>query len=206
MRNIPIVDKIGALCNDDYKGANRQYVDQGKVIVVAWEEWQFGDYRKVSIAGTLRAHGGSYGWGSETIVGEEKVVNEDGKGRVWESDKVASLTAMGGKPGQGYPCVRQETNMAIDAKNFVEGNVNGTLTSAAAHNVDSNNVVRQKYAVRRLTPLECERLQGLPDNWTFLPGEKTCSDSARYKAIGNGMSQPCADFVLKRIVEEIGSD
>lgn len=50
-------------------------------------------------------------------------------------------------------------------------------------------------AVRRLTPLECERLQGLPDNYTLIP-HKSCSDSARYKAIGNGMAQPCADFVL----------
>lgn len=109
---------------------------------------------------------------------EEKVVNEDGKGHVWESKKVASLTTMGGKPRQGYPCVRQ----------------------------GSNNVVRQQYAVRRLTPLECERLQGLPDNYTYLPGEKSCSDSARYRAIGNGMAQPCADFVIKRIVEEMESD
>lgn len=50
--------------------------------------------------------------------------------------------------------------------------------------------------VRRLTPLECERLQGLPDGWT-----EGGSDTARYKAIGNGMAQPCADFVLRRIVE-----
>jgi len=63
-----------------------------------------------------------------------------------------------------------------------------------------------KYMVRRLTPLECERLQGLPDNYTYLPGEKCCSDSARYKALGNGMAQPCADFVIRRIVEEVSKD
>lgn len=56
------------------------------------------------------------------------------------------------------------------------------------------------YRLRRLTPLECERLQGLPDNWTLID-DKTCSDSARYKAIGNGMAQPCADFVMSRIAE-----
>lgn len=50
--------------------------------------------------------------------------------------------------------------------------------------------------VRRLTPLECERLQGLPDNWT-----KGGSDSKRYKAIGNGMAQPCADFVIEKLAE-----
>ena len=54
--------------------------------------------------------------------------------------------------------------------------------------------------VRRLTPLECERLQGLPDNWTLID-DKSCSDTARYRAIGNGMAQPCADYVLQRIVD-----
>lgn len=51
-----------------------------------------------------------------------------------------------------------------------------------------------KDVVRRLTPLECERLQGLPDNWT-----QGISDTQRYKALGNGMAQPCADFILKNI-------
>ena len=54
--------------------------------------------------------------------------------------------------------------------------------------------------VRRLTPTECERLQGLPDGYTLLD-DKKCSDSARYKALGNGMAQPCADFVIWRILE-----
>ena len=54
------------------------------------------------------------------------------------------------------------------------------------------------YKVRRLTPTECERLQGLPDGYT-----DGGSDSARYKALGNGMAQPCADFVIRRIKEEV---
>ena len=61
------------------------------------------------------------------------------------------------------------------------------------------------YAVRRLTPRETERLQGLPDDWTLID-HKTCSDSARYKAVGNGMCQNIADFLIKRIVEEMGED
>lgn len=62
-----------------------------------------------------------------------------------------------------------------------------------------------KKVVRRLTPLECERLQGLPDNWTLID-DKLCSDAARYKAIGNGMAQPVADWIMKRIVEVIEND
>lgn len=56
--------------------------------------------------------------------------------------------------------------------------------------------------VRRLMPLEGERLQGLPDNWTLIPGI-ACPDSKRYKAIGNGMAQPCADFILRRLMRNI---
>lgn len=50
--------------------------------------------------------------------------------------------------------------------------------------------------IRRLTPLECERLQGFPDGWTDLPG---ASDSARYRALGNSVAIPCVKFVLGRI-------
>ena len=58
--------------------------------------------------------------------------------------------------------------------------------------------------VRRLTPVECERLQGLPDNFTDVEcNGKPASDSARYKAIGNGMAQPCADFVLSKVVQAL---
>ena len=47
--------------------------------------------------------------------------------------------------------------------------------------------------IRRLTPLECERLQGFPDGWTDIPN---ASDSSRYKALGNSVAIPCVDYVL----------
>ncbi len=50
--------------------------------------------------------------------------------------------------------------------------------------------------IRRLTPLECERLQGFPDGWTAIPRG---SDSARYKALGNSVAIPCVDFVMRGI-------
>ena len=60
----------------------------------------------------------------------------------------------------------------------------------------------ERKTVRKLTPLECERLQGLPDGYTDIPiNGKPPSDSARYKALGNGMAQPCPDFVIRRIAE-----
>ena len=59
--------------------------------------------------------------------------------------------------------------------------------------------IEQRYAVRRLTPLECERLQDLPDGWSLID-HKSCSDSARYKALGNGMAQAVPDWILRRLV------
>ncbi|WRS28365.1 DNA cytosine methyltransferase [Oscillospiraceae bacterium MB08-C2-2] len=57
-------------------------------------------------------------------------------------------------------------------------------------------IVERRNLIRRLTPLECERLQGFPDGWTLIPG---ASDSARYKALGNSVAIPCVDFVLRGI-------
>ena len=95
---------------------------------------------------------------------------------------------------------------AVDCRNGTENDINGALQSNSAHSLNGNNVVRVRYIVRRLTPLECERLQGFPDGWTDI-GEyinskgKKCksSDAARYKALGNSIALPSWRWVLKRI-------
>ena len=53
---------------------------------------------------------------------------------------------------------------------------------------------RPEWVVRKLTPLECERLQGFPDNWT-----EGGSDAARYKALGNSMAVPVMRWIGERI-------
>jgi DNA (cytosine-5)-methyltransferase 1 len=60
--------------------------------------------------------------------------------------------------------------------------------------------VRIGTVVRRLTPRECERLQGLPDDWTLVSYRgKPAADSPRYKAIGNGMAMPVLRWIGQRI-------
>ena len=94
----------------------------------------------------------------------------------------------------------------VDARNGTESETNGALQSNSAHSLNGNNVVRVRYIVRRLTPMECERLQGYPDGWTDI-GEytdtngkkKKSSDSARYKALGNSIAIPPWKWVMKRI-------
>ena len=56
--------------------------------------------------------------------------------------------------------------------------------------------MRMGWIVRRLTPRECERLQGFPDDWTLIDG---ASDSARYKALGNSMAVPVMRWIGERI-------
>lgn len=86
------------------------------------------------------------------------------------------------------------------AKSYSEyeaGKVATLRASGGAYGGGSENLALSYSIVRRLTPTECERLQGLPDGYT-----EGGSDTARYKALGNGMAQPCADYVIRRIVEE----
>lgn len=83
--------------------------------------------------------------------------------------------------------------------------LNDTLQSkeCGGYSLNYQNPVRIGYRVHRLTPLECERLQGLPDGWTNIPG---ASDTARYKAIGNGMAKPCVDYVMGGIADVLRNE
>lgn len=59
--------------------------------------------------------------------------------------------------------------------------------------------------IRKLTPLECERLMGLPEDWTKWSFDgQSISDSARYKALGNSIVLPCAQFILSNVAKVYG--
>ena len=103
---------------------------------------------------------------------------------------------------------------SVDCRNFREGGeTNGTLQAkeSGGQSLNLNNTVRQNMVVRRLTPLECERLQGFPDGWTDI-GDwvktdkrgrkikvKGSADSPRYKALGNSIALPPWKWLLKRL-------
>jgi DNA (cytosine-5)-methyltransferase 1 len=82
-----------------------------------------------------------------------------------------------------------------------------TANIRAASGGSSKSYVAQEWAVRRLTPTECERLQGFPDNFTNVPwGKKeTSPDGPRYKALGNSMACNVMRWIGRRIemVEKI---
>jgi len=75
---------------------------------------------------------------------------------------------------------------------------------AAQPGMKQTSYIRQTMAVRRLTPRECERLQGFPDDWTQVPYRgKPAADGPRYKACGNSMAVPVMLWIGKRI-QEVG--
>ena len=105
---------------------------------------------------------------------------------------------------------------SIDFRNFREGGeVNGTLQAkeSGGQSLNLNNTVRQNMVVRRLTPMECERLQGFPDHWTDI-GEWTDekgkkhkdADSPRYKALGNSIALPFWGWMLRRMARYMPED
>ena len=90
---------------------------------------------------------------------------------------------------------------------FAPGDV--ASTESARQHKDATDLIYQTAGaeppqlIRRLTPLECERLQGFPDGWTALPG---ASDSARYRALGNSVAIPCVEFIMRGIAAVLRYD
>lgn len=100
------------------------------------------------------------------------------------------------------------TPFAVDCRNYKIRETNGTIQSRSSNSLNAENVILVQ-GIRRLTPLECERLQGFPDGWTDIgtwtdsKGKKhETADSARYKALGNSIALPFWRFLLRRISAE----
>lgn len=85
---------------------------------------------------------------------------------------------------------------------YIESDISSCQQARQDHDATDLVVCSTKYnsVVRRLTPLECERLQGFPDNWTLI---SRASDSARYRALGNSIALPPWRFVMRRIYEKL---
>lgn len=95
---------------------------------------------------------------------------ENQRAELRTSDVSLQLTTGGGKPGQGY---------------------------AAVHTKEPDEPVGQ---VRRLTPKECERLQGFPDDWTLHGKVKIIANSKRYKMLGNAVAVNCSEWIGRRLL------
>ena len=154
----------------------------------------------------VRLRAGKPGGGKGALISKEKSLSlkSDNDQVLFIPDKARSLTAR----ADGSPCVDRgpdviATYTVSSYAEYVKSDICGSLKAKGGDTGSGGEgLVSLQKAVRRLTPIECERLQGLPDNYTLID-DKSCSDSARYKALGNGMAQPCADWIIKRIAEVV---
>jgi len=85
----------------------------------------------------------------------------------------------------------------------VSKTIDASASNPAMH--QGGSAIVQAMAVRRLTPVECERLQGFPDNYTNIPWRKAAEspDGPRYKALGNSWAVPVVAWIGKRIQDQL---
>ena len=128
-------------------------------------------------------------------------------GRGYMGDIVNALQAQSGQSGKGdaAPCVAFDTTQLTSPSNYSNSQPGDPChpLAAGAH----PPALATAMQVRRLTPVECERLQGFPDNYTNIPWRKKpeSPDGPRYKALGNSMAVPVMRWIGERIqaVEDI---
>jgi len=138
---------------------------------------------------------------------EVKVVlyeNHPNDSRVTGPHKVApSCVSRFGTGGGNVPLVQEA--VAVDCYNKTINEKSQAISSSASDINHTGGVINpaDRMAVRRLTPKECERLQGFPDDHTLIPWRNKpadqCPDGPRYKALGNSMAVPCMAWIGKRI-------
>lgn len=155
----------------------------------------------------FRADGMAYTLEARTVP-QAVAFAQNQRGEVLCKDIMDSLKVGGGKPGQGYPavgCFKRGQGSAAGTIGYDE-NLSPTL-NAADSGSNRTPTFMTGMQVRRLTPRECERLQGFPDDYTLVPFcGKPAADGNRYKALGNSMAVPvmrwigeCINMVEKEI-------
>ena len=113
--------------------------------------------------------------------------------RVYEDEVMQTVISRWGTGGGNVPMVF-EPKSAFE-ENWAESEVKNALRANASK---SSHAVVEQSVVRRLTPIECERLQGFPDNWT--EGQ---ADSHRYKQMGNAVAVPVVSWIVNRMMGEL---
>jgi DNA (cytosine-5)-methyltransferase 1 len=118
--------------------------------------------------------------------------NQNGSG--WKADGTMYTLDTTGLQGVAQP-------IGLDEEQNAMINSFGTLKARTLGGGFEGTVMQPNMAVRRLTPVECERLQGFPDNYTNIPWRKAIDspDGPRYKALGNSMAVPVMNWIGKRI-------
>jgi len=119
------------------------------------------------------------------VIGRSDNAGPQGKGFADDGEPMFTLDQVSG----------HGVAMAFDSYNQSVSETSQTIRKGQAGN-DHVGMVMEKSVVRRLTPTECERLQGFPDGWT--EGQ---ADSHRYKQMGNAVAVPVVQWIIDRLVK-----
>lgn len=163
--------------------------------VVAFASNQRDEVRELEVAGALAAQPG--------IKQQTYICRADGQTNAMTSvDMAPTLTSHAKKdPPLIYPA---EDSIGEDA--LIQRDMSATLSTHNTQTLITGGHEKRSLTVRRLTPRECERLQGFPDDYTDIPyrNKEHAPDGARYKALGNSMAVPVMRWIGERIrmVEE----
>jgi DNA (cytosine-5)-methyltransferase 1 len=182
------------------EGAAYTLEARNKVQAVAFAENQRGEIRISDTSPQLTTGGGKPGQGYPAVA-------FDSKGTQVQTDETGTaptLRAMG--HADSHQNGGGQLAVAFDLRGRKGGAMpegpHDTANIRAASGGSSRSYVAAPWAVRRLTPRECERLQGFPDDFTLIPYRgKPASDGPRYKALGNSWAVNCADWIGERIAE-----
>lgn len=205
--------------------------------VFAFNSKDHGQDAAEEISPTLRAagHGDSHanaGAPPAVAYGFQPRIARNGRGDM--GDVSHALTAEAGETGKGDSAPHVAVAFAENSRAEVrieggDGQITGALSTGGGKPGQGYPVAMVNMAVRRLTPVECERLQGFPDNHTLIPvaklnkliadeleylrthfpdmpeeeAHRLSVDGPRYKAIGNSMAVPCMAWIGKRILQQL---
>jgi DNA (cytosine-5)-methyltransferase 1 len=132
-----------------------------------------------------------------------QVTSKQNRSRCEPGDPCHTLPAQGHVPSIAYAiqerAVSENPNTGPQGKGYA---AETAYTLEARHHQQS---IANRFGVRRLMPIECERLQGFPDDWTrFGADGEEITDSARYRMCGNAVAFPCIEWIGRRLMEAAG--
>ena len=195
-RRIFVIAGIGEQCSSKIlfePKSLRRYPAPGRnerESITAYIESRFSTFSQSNIAGTLRAKGGTVNNGAETII-------LDRQGNIGTTI-TQPLTADDSKTPH-IICVHGTQDPITSHK---------TAHCLGRNNGQENVITFQAGTrLRRLTPTECERLMGFPDNYTQIPYRNKpalhCPDTPRYKALGNSMAVPIVRWIGQQLIRQL---
>jgi len=174
---------------------------------VSIQENGFGTVTFSDVSNPLTCGGGKPGQGYTAVMIPEQTLTPKAVGTVAlrsataDSEDVSQTLITERACGSCVALQDQVQAVGVDLyNNTITGDVHVPLRTAGGHGAPACMVPSTPYVVRRLTPRECERLQGFPDDWTAIPFRgKPAADGPRYKALGNSMAVNCMEWIGERI-------